>query len=318
MSTNTKVTSDFDFLIGHFDVVHRQLRKPLTGSDEWDEYAGTCTARTHFDGAISIDEMQFPTKGSYGLSIRLFDPVEKQWSIYWVDSRTMKLFPPVRGGWSNGSCLLVGEDEYDGRAILASYRWSDITEQTAHWEQAFSVDDGKTWETNWTMDFTRRATEPPPMDLAKVAGDFDFLVGEWDVHNRRRKPALGGDDHWYEMQANMVAYTYFNGAISFDEGWFPTEGFRGATLRLYDPVEKTWSIHWINSLRGILETPVIGSFTPDGVGIFEGPDSWEGRPIDVRFLWTRGTNIASWEQSFSTDHGTTWHPNWQMTHTRTN
>jgi hypothetical protein len=318
MTTWTKETSDFDFLTGHFDVVHRQLRKPLTGSDEWDEYAGTCSARTHFDGAISIDEMQFPTKDSYGLSIRLYDPVEKQWSIYWVDSRTMKLFPPVRGGWSDGSCLLIGEDEYDGRPILASYRWSDITEQTAHWEQAFSVDHGKTWEINWTMDFTRRATEPAPMGLPKVTGDFDFLVGEWDIHNRRRRSALGGDDNWYEMQANMVAYTYFNGAVSFDEGWFPTEGFRGATFRLYDPVQKTWSIHWINSLRGILETPVIGSFTPDGVGIFEGPDSWEGRPIDVRFRWTAGTDTASWEQSFSTDDGETWHPNWQMTHTRTN
>jgi hypothetical protein len=151
------------------------------------------------------------------------------------------------------------------------------------------------------------------MGLPKVAGDFDFLVGEWDIHNRRREPALGGDDNWYEMQANMVAYTHFNGAVSFDAGWFPSEGFRGATFRLYDTVEKTWSIHWINSIRGILETPVIGAFTPGGPGICEGPDSWEGRPIDVRFRWTP----ASREQSFSTDQGNTWHPNWHLTHPRT-
>jgi len=63
--------TDFAFLTGSFDVAHRQLRNPLTGSEEWDEYTTTCTARTHFDGAVSIDETWFPTKDSYGRSIRL-------------------------------------------------------------------------------------------------------------------------------------------------------------------------------------------------------------------------------------------------------
>jgi hypothetical protein len=317
MTTWTKVTSDFDFLNGYFDVAHRQRVKPLTGSDEWIEYDGTTTARTHFDGAISIDEMRFPTKGSYGLSVRLFDPVEKEWNIWWVSSTTMRLYPPVRGRWSEDgtSCRLVGEDELDGQPILVSYAWSDITERTARWEQGFSTDGGKTWEVNWIMDFTRRDTPPPPLDVPKLTSDFDFLVGRWNMHNRRRKPALGEGD-WYEFQSEMDVTTYFDGAISFDEGWFPTEGFRGATLRIYNPDSRTWSIHWVNSLRGQLETPVIGSFREDGTGIFEGPDVWEGQPIDVRFTWTPGKNEAAWEQSFSIDSGRTWQPNWQMKHTR--
>jgi hypothetical protein len=353
-------------------VRHRQLVKPLSGSDEWTEYDGTCSARTHFDGAISIDEMQFPTKGSFGMSLRLFDPVEQEWSVYWVSSTTYEVGPPVRGRWSDGSCWLIGEDEYDGRPVLASYAWSDITETTAHWEQSFSVDGGETWELNWTMDFTRRDTPPPRLDVPKVTGDFDFLVGEWDMHNRRRRPALGEPAEWYELESTMKVWSYFDGAISFDEGWFPslvsrvgdcltvggvqvrasqggeaasmrgsswpllqrrevrawapptsrnhrhgTLGFRGATFRVYNPVQRTWSIHWINSQRGVLETPVIGSFDADGIGIFDGPDVWEGQPIDVRFRWTPGAEQASWEQSFSTDGGRTWVPNWQMTHTRT-
>ncbi len=312
----TKATSDFDFLNGHFDVAHRQLLKPLTGSDEWDEYAGTCSARTHFDGAISLDEMQFPTKGSYGLSLRLFDPEAEEWSIYWVNSTSYEVFPPVRGKWENGSCWLVGEDTHDGRPILASYSWSDITDTTAHWEQSFSADGGETWEVNWTMDFTRRETAPPPLGIPKVTGDFDFLVGSWDMHNERRRPALGEPAEWYDVESKMQVWTYFDGAISFDEGWFPTLNFQGATFRVYNPKTGTWSIHWINSQRGQLETPVVGSFT-DGVGIFEGPDVWEDQPIDVRFQWTPGDQQARWEQSFSTDHGRTWVPNWKMTHTRT-
>ncbi|MFC5265974.1 hypothetical protein ACFPJ1_27990 [Kribbella qitaiheensis] len=317
MTTWTKETGDFDFLDGHFDVRHRTLSKVFVGSDDWQEYDGTCSARTHFDGAISIDEMQFPTKGSYGMSVRLFDPVEKQWTIYWISSTSMEVQPPVKGGWKDGSCWLVGEEVLDGKPILVSYSWSDIAETTAHWEQSFSDDGGETWEVNWTMDFTRRDTEPPRVDIAKPTSDFDFLVGEWDMANERRKPALGEPAEWYEVPSKMKVYSYFDGAISFDEGWFPTEGFRGATLRLFHPETKTWSIHWINSLRGRLETPVIGSFGTDGLGVFEGPDEWDGQPIDVRFLWTPGTDQAAWQQSFSTDGGQTWLPNWRMTHTRT-
>ena len=314
--TPRKVTSDFDFLNGYFDVEHRRLIKPLTGSSEWESFSGTCSARTHFDGAISIDEMQFPSSSSYGMSVRLFDPVEKDWTIYWVSSTTMELQPPVRGKWSDGSCWLTGEEEYDGKPILVSYAWSDITAETAHWEQSFSDDGGKTWEVNWTMEFTRRASEPPRVDTRKLTSDFDFLVGTWNMHNRRRKPYLGEPAEWYEMDSQMQVWSYFDGAVSFDEGWFPTEGFRGATLRLYNPSTNTWSIHWINSRRGKLESPVIGSFT-DNIGIFEAPELWDNQEVLVRFTWTPGQTQAAWEQAFSLDNGQTWLPNWQMTHTRT-
>ena len=40
--------------------------------------------------------------------------------------------------------------------ILTRYIWSGITPNSAHWEQAFSTDGGKTWETNWMNDFTRQ------------------------------------------------------------------------------------------------------------------------------------------------------------------
>jgi hypothetical protein len=315
MSTDTKVTSDFDFLTGHFDVVHRQLRKPLTGSDEWDEYAATCSARTHFDGAISVDEVHFPTKGSYGLSIRLYDPSEKLWTIYWVNSRTGRLQPPVRGAWSGDECVLVGEDEHDGRRVLVRFRWSDVTEQTARWEQAYSADDGETWETNWTMQLTRRSTEPPAMKLPKVTGDFDFFVGAWDVQHRRLRSPLTDSDDWYDMPGTTFGYTYFNGSVSMDENDFLTAGFRGLTIRLYDPVAETWSIYWVNSRRGALEPPVHGGFGDDGVGLFYGPDEHDGRPVDVRFRWTRG-DVPVWQQAFSANGGGSWEPNWTMTFTR--
>jgi hypothetical protein len=33
--------------------------------------------------------------------------------------------------------------------------WTVTSRDACRWEQAFSVDGGRTWETNWIMDFTR-------------------------------------------------------------------------------------------------------------------------------------------------------------------
>ena len=130
MTTWTKVTGDFDFLNGYFDVRHRTLKQAFAGCDEWLEYDGTTTAHTYFDGAISIDEMRFPTKGSYGLSVRLFDPVA-QGVEHLVDRQHARCSCTRRcaaaGRRTARRCRLVGDDELDGKPILCSYEWSDIT-----------------------------------------------------------------------------------------------------------------------------------------------------------------------------------------------
>jgi hypothetical protein len=41
------------------------------------------------------------------------------------------------------------------RAILIRYVWSDITPNSAHFEQSYSDDGGKTWEVNWISTMTR-------------------------------------------------------------------------------------------------------------------------------------------------------------------
>ena len=88
----------------------------------------------------------------------------------------------------------------------------------------------------------------------------------------------------------------------------------GHDVPLLDPATRQWSIYWADSHRGRLEPPVVGSFDGD-VGTFYGDDAFEGRPIRVRFLWTRGTS-PRWEQAFSTDGGKTWETNWTMDMTR--
>jgi hypothetical protein len=147
--------NDFDFLIGSWNVVNRQLTTLFANSDEWDVYPGTATCQTIFDGGGTVDEIIFPTKGSRGFTLRLFDTATKQWSIYWANDRTGVLFPPVIGTFTGGRGDFYGDDTHDGKPIRAHFVWSDITPTSARWEQEFSADDGRTWESNWIMEFTR-------------------------------------------------------------------------------------------------------------------------------------------------------------------
>lgn len=149
------------------------------------------------------------------------------------------------------------------------------------------------------------------------ARDFDFLTGRWRVRNRRLRERLKGSTGWEEFEATNVARPLLNGLANEDEyrtdHW---EGFVGMSFRYFDPATKRWSIYWADSVRGVLEPPVVGSFSGD-TGVFLGADSFEGRPIRVRFIWSRGsTSSPRWEQAFSEDDGKTWETNWTMDMTR--
>jgi hypothetical protein len=308
-------TSDFDFLHGPFDVTSRRLRDALDLDSGWVESSATSIATHHFAGAISIDEMWFPDDGTYGLSVRLFDPAEHAWTAYWLTSDDGVLPSPLTGKWADGGCLLTGERAYAGRPVLARHRWSDVTETSAHWEQSYSVDGGISWQPNWTMRFVRRATSPDHASGPRVTSDFDFLPGTWRVDHRRRPEPLVDGSAWVEFDSVHCGRTYFNGAVSVDEISLP-EGRRGFTMRRYDAATKEWSIYWVNSRIGRLDVPVRGRFE-DGVGTFYATEEMAGRPVRVRFVWSDITaTTARWRQAFSFDDGVTWDENWEMQFTR--
>lgn len=147
--------NDFDFFIGSWTVVNRRLATLFAGSDDWHTFPGTSTCRSIFDGGGNIEEIVFPTLGSRGLTLRLFDVERAEWSLYWANSTTGVLFPPVTGRFADGRGDFYGDDTHDGKPIRAHFIWSDITPTSARWEQEFSADGGQTWESNWVMEFTR-------------------------------------------------------------------------------------------------------------------------------------------------------------------
>ena len=147
---------------------------------------------------------------------------------------------------------------------------------------------------------------------------FDWFVGSWSSKQRRLRRALAGSEEWYEFPGVHRSWNALGGKANIDEALFPTEGFGGVTLRLYDAATDEWSLSWASSRTGLSLPPVVGRFGADGRGVFTGPDTHEGRPITVLYLWHSITpTSATWEQAFSEDGGTTWQTNWVAAFTRT-
>jgi hypothetical protein len=151
--------------------------------------------------------------------------------------------------------------------------------------------------------------------------DFDFLHGNWMVRNRRLTRWLEGSDDWIEFDSRATVRPILHGLANADtisaEDVPGVGAFEGTTLRLFDPERRIWTIHWASTRApGRLDPPLTGSFT-DGVGIFDGVDTHDGRPVRIRFEWTSdGPDHARWQQALSEDGGETWEVNWVMEFSR--
>lgn len=151
----TGAKTDFAYFEGAW--VTRQHRLLTNGArrGEWDDFPGTLCMTRYLDGLATVDELYFPRSGTSGLTLRTFDPVARQWSIYWVSSASGRLDPvPVVGGFRDGRGEFYASDLVDSRPVKVRYLWQVRDHDHARWEQAFSFDD-QTWETNWSADFTR-------------------------------------------------------------------------------------------------------------------------------------------------------------------
>lgn len=148
---------DFDFFVGTWHGVNRRLKKRWVGSNDWDVFPGRLRCESRLGSVVNIDEVDFSTKGWSGMTVRVFDLENRQWSIYWINSKTGTLFPPVMGGFTGDRGEFYGDDMDEGRPVKVQYIWTRLGPDRAHWQQAFSLD-GKHWETNWTVEHRRVAS----------------------------------------------------------------------------------------------------------------------------------------------------------------
>jgi hypothetical protein len=154
--------NDFDFEIGTWKTKLKRLLNPLSGSTTWIEYEGTTVVRKVWNGRANLVELVADGPGGRfeGLSLRLYNPQSRQWSLNFAGVKDGVMTTPTIGEFRNGRGEFYSQETLDGRAILVRFVISDITHDSCRFEQAFSDDGGKTWEVNWIAVDTRMKDEP--------------------------------------------------------------------------------------------------------------------------------------------------------------
>jgi hypothetical protein len=154
---------DFDFEIGTWKTHLKRLLHPLTGSTTWVEYDGTTTVRKVWNGRANLVELEVDgAKGHIeALSLRLYNPDTRQWSLNFANSATGSMSTPAIGAFTNGRGEFFDQETLGSRTILVRFVISPVTSDTCHFEQAYSDDGGRTWEVNWIADDVRSRDKGP-------------------------------------------------------------------------------------------------------------------------------------------------------------
>jgi hypothetical protein len=320
---------DFDFALGSWKTNISRRLHPLTGSDVWADYEGSSLVRPIWGGRASLGETEAdgPAGHLEALSLRLYNPRSRQWALSYASTggttgTPSSLTAPTIGEFSHGRGEFYDTEAYNDRNILVRNTWSDITPNSIRFEQAFSEDGGRTWETNWIAVDTRiESSEPPaqsPMSsqraLAQAGSqhDFDFEFGAWKTHIRRLQQPLSDARSWSDYAGLSTVHKVWSGLANFGELEIDGQNthIEGLSFRLYDAQSHQWSIYWANSNDGKLGTPMIGGFR-NGRGEFYNQDYYQGTAVLVRFVFSdiKPTSFR-FEQAFSGDGGKSWQPNW--------
>lgn len=327
---------DFDFIFGRWRIHLKRRAHAATGPDTWTQFDGYGRYRKIWDGRANLNEFEADAPSGHveGLTLRTYNPQTHQWSLYWASSQDGILGKPQVGQFRNGQGEFYAMDTVDGKVQFIRYVWTHAGPNSAHFEQAFSADGGKTWDVNWISDMVRVSDDPdgplqpaktrpptgPAVSPAKGAQrDFDPLTGSWKYRLKRRIRPLTGSTDWVESSGTGTCYPLWGGNAQLDtlsvDG--PTGPLEGLTLRLYNPKYHQWRLYWANSKDGIVAVPQIGEFD-NGHGNFYAQDTLDERAILVRFDWTALASASPhFEQSFSIDGGKTWEVNWITDQTRT-
>jgi hypothetical protein len=151
--------ADFDFMMGDWHVIHRRLDSRLSACTAWTTFEGTSSTRKILGGLGNVEDnvLHFPDGEVKAAAFRSFDVHSRTWAIWWLDGRAPhRLDTPVVGRFCGTVGTFFARDTLDQRPITVRFTWRMNPGRNPVWEQAFSADDGNSWETNWVMEFVRR------------------------------------------------------------------------------------------------------------------------------------------------------------------
>jgi len=149
---------DFDYFLGDWKVRHRRLQQRLVGSTEWEEYEGTTRCQAILGGIANFNDSITHRAGSTyrSLGLRAFDVNTKVWTDWSLDGRNpTQVTVDGVGQFANGVGTFFADDTFNGKPVRVRGTFTPVSTGSARWEQAYSPDGGRTWETNYIMLYTR-------------------------------------------------------------------------------------------------------------------------------------------------------------------
>lgn len=159
-AARTGAAADFDFETGLWRTHVRRLAEPLGAAQQWLEYTGTTRVVAVHGGRANLAELAVagPAGRIDGVALRLYRPQSQRWSIHYASLRDGGLTAPLEGGFVDGRGEFFGDDSYAGRPIRVRFRIHCPQADRCLFEQAFSADGGRSWQTNWLAEDTRIAS----------------------------------------------------------------------------------------------------------------------------------------------------------------
>lgn len=157
-ASRTSSSNDFDYLVGHWNIRNRTLKQPLTGSDEREEFDATQRLQPILLGLGNIDIFHTVLAGKpfEGLTVRLFDPRTRLWTIYRADSDAMQLDDGKVGSFDGDLGEFFGREVVASKDVIVKFHWNKRDPRAPVYSRAFSADAGRTWEWNWYSRFSPR------------------------------------------------------------------------------------------------------------------------------------------------------------------
>lgn len=291
----------FSFEYGTWRTHYRLLRNRLAGDHVWYDCYGTSVTRPFWNGRGNLEDgdLKCPTRYIGGLTLRLYDARTHQWTLWW-GTRALAVAPPPQIGHfdADGVGRFYAYDSWKGTPVINRFKWT-IVRGNPHFEQAYSTDGGKTWETNWTTDYERVSPATKgvwnAVDPVSGASGFAFLVGRWKTHER-------GCD-------GTAAVRSFWGGSGVLEDAASRCGMpdRSVALNLYDAAKHQWLLYSATESAGLTRgLPNAGRFDKDGVGDFFAPAQYDGKHVIVRDHWEPRDGHPRFERAVSYDDGQTW------------
>lgn len=148
---------DFDFNMGAWKTQIRAVLNPLSAPDTWTDLQGTHVVYRVWDDWADIGQLEVDIPGGHieDLALRLYDRKTRQWRVYFANSRSGTLDPPMIGEFKDGVGTFIGLNAIDGKIVLSRNVWSGISANSCHQDWAISTDGGKTWVPTWISIDTR-------------------------------------------------------------------------------------------------------------------------------------------------------------------